>query len=283
MNTGKCLCGAVQYELEGPYSFMTHCHCSMCRKHHGSLFATFVSAPIASFRFTQGEAVLGEYASSEQSKRSFCSVCGSVAPIRAPEMGMVFAPAGNLEGELGIRPQSHIFVGSKAPWYTITDSLPQHETFPPPYEAPGVQRPEVLPKPGVAQGSCLCGDVTYEYRGRPVLMQNCHCSRCRRSRSAAHATNAFVKAEQFQWVTGEARVTRFDLPEAKYFGSTFCKRCGSLVPHSVRGRDNYLIPAGSFDTDPAARPAGHIHVASKAAWFDITDALPQYAELPPRA
>ncbi len=283
MNTGKCLCGAVQYQMEGPYSFMTHCHCSMCRKHHGSVFATFVSAPIANFRFTSGEALLGEYVSSEQGKRSFCTVCGSVAPIRAAEMGMVFAPAGNLSGELGIRPQSHIFVGSKAPWYRIADALPQHQAFPPPFDIPGVPRPEVMPKSGVAQGSCLCGDVTYEYRGKPLLMQNCHCSRCRRSRSAAHATNAFVRAEQFQWVTGESRVTRFDLPEAKYFGATFCKRCGSQVPHSVSGRDTYLVPAGSLDTDPGARPVGHIHVASKAEWFDIADDLPQHAELPPRA
>jgi hypothetical protein len=29
------------------------------------------------------------------------------------------------------------------------------------------------------------------------------------------------------------------------------------------------------------RPLAHIFVASKAPWFDITDAYPQYAELPP--
>jgi hypothetical protein len=26
----------------------------------------------------------------------------------------------------GIRPSRHIFVGSKAPWFTITDDLPQY-------------------------------------------------------------------------------------------------------------------------------------------------------------
>jgi len=282
MNPGSCLCGAVRYELDGPYAFMSHCHCSMCRKHHGSPFATFVAGPIAGFRFTAGEDRVASYASSAQSKRSFCSMCGSVTPIVAAEMGLAFAPAGNLEGELGIRPQNHIFVGSKAPWYTITDSVPQHEKFPPPFEAPGIARPEVLPKPGVAQGSCLCGDVAYEYAGTPVLMQNCHCSRCRRSRGAAHATNAFVRAGQFRWVLGADKTTRFDLPEAKYFGTTFCTRCGSLAPHKVAGTENYLIPAGSLDTDPGARPAGHVFVSNKAAWFEITDDLPQHAELPPR-
>lgn len=42
-----------------------------------------------------------------------------------------------------------------------------------------------------------------------------------------------------------------------------------------------LVPAGLLDTDPGARPEAHIHVASKAPWFTIADALPQFAELPP--
>lgn len=282
MNVGACLCGSVRYEVDGPFQELIHCHCSMCRKHHGSVFATFVAGPIAGFRFTAGEERVTSYASSAQSKRSFCSVCGSVTPTVAAEMGLAFAPAGNLDGELGVRPQNHIFVGSKAPWYTITDSVPQHAAFPPPFEAPGVTRPEVLPKPGVAQGSCLCGDVAYEYAGTPVLMQNCHCSRCRRSRGAAHATNAFVRTEQFRWVLGADKLTRFDLPEAKYFGTSFCRRCGSMAPHKVTGTENYLIPTGSLDTDPGARAAGHVFVSNKATWFEITDDLPQHAELPPR-
>jgi hypothetical protein len=42
-----------------------------------------------------------------------------------------------------------------------------------------------------------------------------------------------------------------------------------------------IIPAGSLDDDPIVRPVVHIHTASKAPWFEITDALPQFAEFPP--
>ena len=52
---GRCLCGAVTCELEGPFSAMVHCHGSMCRKHHGTGFATFVVAPITGFGRTSGE------------------------------------------------------------------------------------------------------------------------------------------------------------------------------------------------------------------------------------
>ena len=51
----------------------------------------------------------------------------AVTPVIEAETGVVFCPAGNLDGELGIQAQSHRFVGSKAPWHTITDTLPQHE------------------------------------------------------------------------------------------------------------------------------------------------------------
>jgi hypothetical protein len=124
---GSCLCGSVQYELDGPFEVMSHCHCSMCRKHHGAAFATFVTVPLSSFRWVAGEDVLSTYQSSAYGKRTFCSKCGSVMPVVEADTGIAFCPAGNLDGELGIQPQSHRFVGSKASWHTITDTLPQHE------------------------------------------------------------------------------------------------------------------------------------------------------------
>ncbi|TDJ36869.1 MAG: hypothetical protein E2O54_16345 [Gammaproteobacteria bacterium] len=61
-------------------------------------------------------------------------------------------------------------------------------------------------------------------------MRNCHCSRCRLSRAAAHATNLFVAPDVFEWLQGEERVRGFDLPGTERFGANFCGDCGSLVP-----------------------------------------------------
>ena len=38
---GSCLCGAVTYEVAGPFEFVGNCHCSICRKSHGAAFATW--------------------------------------------------------------------------------------------------------------------------------------------------------------------------------------------------------------------------------------------------
>jgi hypothetical protein len=281
MALGGCLCGAVRYELAGPFTVVTHCHCSMCRKHHGALFATFAGAALAGFHWLAGEDDIASYRSSEQGVRSFCRRCGSVAPTLMSDIGIAFAPAGNLDGDLGTKPQAHMFVASKAPWFTITDSLPQHAGMPPEFGGGmGVARPSVAQREGVADGSCLCGEVAYEVRA-PMRMYHCHCSRCRRGRSAAHATNAMVKLDDFAFTRGEERVLQYKVPEAARFGVAFCTACGGKVPRVSRERGVVVAPVAALDTDPLMRPQAHIYVASKASWFDITDGLPQYPEMPP--
>ena len=281
MAQGRCLCGALTYELGGPFGAMIHCHCSMCRKQHGSPFATFVLGPLTSFRWISDEDRAGRYQSSPDGTRTFCAICGSAGPSTMPEHGVAAAPAANLQGDLGIRPQSHIFAASKAPWYTITDELPQHDAYPPGVAAQPVSRPVITPRAGITEGSCLCGDIGYEVTGTPVRMMYCHCTRCRLGRAAAHASNVFYKLDGFRWVRGADRVTEYKVPDARFHTAAFCSRCGGKVPKPSVERGLVTIPAGSLDTDPGMRAQAHIFVADKAHWFDITGPEPQFAQMPP--
>lgn len=284
MVTGSCLCGTVRYQVSGPFESMVSCHCSMCRKHHGSGFATYVSVPIERFGWVSGEDLLIKYQSSELGTRNSCGVCGSPVPITVPAHSRAFLPAGPLEGELGITPQAHIFVGSKAPWYAIADDLPQHEAYPPEFGGgSGLQRPEVQARPGITEGSCLCGAVAFEVTGQPMFMQSCHCQRCRRARGAAHGTHIFYRMEQFRWTRGTQVLGEYKVPEARFFTVSFCRQCGSAVPKISSERGLAVIPAGGLDTDPQMRPQRHIFVNYKAPWFEITDDLPQFLEGPPPA
>ena len=56
--------------------------------------------------------------------------CG--APVPTVDRGIIRVPAGTLDGDPGIRPQRHLFVDFKAPWFEITDSLGQFGTKPKP-------------------------------------------------------------------------------------------------------------------------------------------------------
>lgn len=281
MNRGSCLCGAVQFEA-GPFDSMEHCHCSMCRRHHGAMFATFLGGRPDAFRWISGEDKVVTYQSSANGLRPFCRSCGSVLPVVLPRLAAAFIPAGNLEGDPGLRPQFHMFAGSAAAWFPITDTLPRSARFPPGGEERiGIEEPPLpAARLGVVRGRCLCGDVAFELVGQPEFVQNCHCSRCRRARSAAHATNAFFRREQLTWTRGEQSVTRFDLPGAKRFGQDFCRRCGSPVARVVASTGYVVVPCGSLDDAPGRTPRGHIFVGSKAPWHQITDGLPQWEELP---
>jgi len=191
---GSCLCRSVAWEARKPFERMSHCHCSMCRKSHGAPFATYVAADAAGFRWLRGEDCIVGYRSSEQPARCFCERCGSVVPGECVE-GKAWMPAGCLDEDPGVRPLAHIFAASKAAWYELPerDGLERHDAYPPEYgiaELPGQREP--ASQPGWMPGSCLCGDVAYEIQlGSWTLMQ-CHCSRCRKGRAAAHGGNLFI-------------------------------------------------------------------------------------------
>ena len=128
MIRGSCLCGGIKYEIDGPLRNALYCHCSMCRKFHGSAFLARVAVPKSSFRFLQGEALLTSYRSSPDTVKRFCKVCGSPRVNSwDPEPDMYGLAMGSLDDDPGIRPSCHIFVGSKAPWHEITDNLPRFE------------------------------------------------------------------------------------------------------------------------------------------------------------
>jgi hypothetical protein len=215
-------------------------------------------------------------------QRSFCTTCGSVMPEALASASVAICPAGNLEGDIGVEPGMHIFVGSKAPWHEITDDLPQYDEFPPQFGMKATPRPPVQATGHEVQGSCLCGDVAYAISGPPLRMFYCHCSRCRLGRSAAHASNVFFKADGHNWLRGVDLVRDYRLPGAKFFGAAFCGRCGSKLPRVSIERNVVNVPAGSLDNDPGMRVQAHIFVDSKAGWDRITDHVPQFAGMPPR-
>ena len=273
----SCLCGSVRWSTDAAPVSLSHCHCSRCRKQHGTPFATYGMTPASGFRLDGADAV-GAWESSPGFFRRFCQRCGSAVPGEpSADFPFVFQPAGNFEADPGVRPSLHIFVASKAPWYEIPDALPRFDAFPPGVDAPALDdRPLAPSKPGVVRGRCNCGAVAFEYEGAPVLARNCHCARCRKARSAAHAANLLVRPAQLRFTRGEQPLRSYKIPEAKLFTQVFCATCGSKAPRVDPSRDLAIVPLGALDDDPGIRPREHIFVASKAPWFEIADGLPRF-------
>jgi len=103
----------------------------MCRKAQGAAFRSRARARSGEFRCISGEHLLTFFESSPGNHRGFCRVCGS--PILTKfdaDRSVVSLPLGTLDDDPGIRPQVHVYVASKAPWFAITDDLPQFVELP---------------------------------------------------------------------------------------------------------------------------------------------------------
>jgi hypothetical protein len=278
MPQARCLCGDVTWDFDGPYEWMSHCHCARCRKTHGSAFATYAAGAADQLRLHGREHIVN-WESTPGFFRAFCRHCGSVVPGE-PYGGLAFAPAGNFIDDPGSRPIAHIFVASKAPWFEIRDGLPRFDAYPPGIDAPVLADRPPLDPPGGTRGSCLCGEVSYVIESAPLRAMNCHCARCRRARSAAHASNLFTSADGVRFTRGENQLSSYKVPDAQRFTQVFCTTCGSNMPRLDHSRNIAVIPMGGLDDDPGMRPQAHIFVGSKAPWYDIADDLPQHQEYP---
>lgn len=126
--TGSCLCGGIQYEIQGDLAPVQICHCQQCRKAQGSALVTNIPVPTDQFAMTRGEDLLTSYESSPGKERIFCSRCGSPVISRLDKLpGVVRIRAGTLDGQPPLRLLDHAYVGSKANWWPINDELPQLE------------------------------------------------------------------------------------------------------------------------------------------------------------
>jgi len=126
MLAGRCRCRAVRYEVPDAFLYAANCHCSECRAATGSAFKAFAGIEREKLTVTSGLeeiAVFGE----EDLNDTRCGLCGSF--LFSVVGARVHVAMGSLVDPPTIRPTEHIFVGSKAPWFEITDDLPQFDEY----------------------------------------------------------------------------------------------------------------------------------------------------------
>jgi hypothetical protein len=129
MATGRCLCGAVRYEVRGPLRDVLICHCEECRRWHGHASA-FTAARREDLALSEERAVgwIDSPASDAGARRGFCLECGSSLFWDAPGRETISIAAGTLEGDVGLRVAGHIYVSQRAEYYELpNDGLPRHD------------------------------------------------------------------------------------------------------------------------------------------------------------
>ena len=125
---GRCGCGAVEYEVADEFRYAANCHCSRCRAATGSAFKPFAGIERDKLTVTEGGDRLNVFGEDDLNDTR-CAECGSLLYSVVRDGEYVHVALGSLEEPPTLPPSKHIFVGSKAPWFEITDDLPQSDEY----------------------------------------------------------------------------------------------------------------------------------------------------------
>jgi len=126
---GSCHCGNVKIKISGPVYGFKHCHCTTCRKLHGTVYASNAIVSKKDFEMICGADGLHSYNTSPRKTIYFCKNCCSPIYSAMPENPQeIYIRLGLLDDDPGVRAEYHWWVDQKAPWYEILDDLPQVST-----------------------------------------------------------------------------------------------------------------------------------------------------------
>jgi len=125
---GECECRATTYRVADEFLYAANCHCSRCRAGTGTAFKSFAGIEREKLEVTEGADNLFVWGD-DNGNHTRCGTCGSLLFSVVRDGERVHVAMGTLQDEPSIRPSEHIFVGSKAPWFEITDDLPQSEEY----------------------------------------------------------------------------------------------------------------------------------------------------------
>jgi len=130
-HNGSCLCGAVNFEIEGDFDRFFFCHCEYCRKDTGSAHAANLFSSTATLKWLSGEDHVRQYnLPGTRHGKSFCGTCGSALPRSSPHGQMLIVPAGSLSTAVTTRPTAHIFMSSRANWDNALETVSKFDKFP---------------------------------------------------------------------------------------------------------------------------------------------------------
>jgi hypothetical protein len=127
-------------------------------------------------------------------------------------------------------------------------------------------------------GQCSCSQVRFILSDEFEYAFYCHCSRCRARTGSAFASIGGISVEKLAVIAGHEHLL-LEGECSDGYGAR-CSRCFAFLFAAVRGRKYLHVQLGVLVDTPSRIPDHHIFVGSKAPWYNITDTLPQYEELP---
>lgn len=123
MRTGRCLCGAVSYELSGDLIATAVCHCDHCQRQSGGAFSVNLIAHTSQLAINgalQTYDERGDKGDDVYVRRRFCGACGSpIVSELAKTDGVIAVKAGSLDDRSDVHPTVEVWCVDRQPWVSL--------------------------------------------------------------------------------------------------------------------------------------------------------------------
>jgi hypothetical protein len=119
--SGACQCGAVRYRACAKGFDAYYCHCRMCQRAFGNVFATFFNVEKSLVTWQAGPPTYFE--SSKIARRGFCARCGTPISFEYHQSERMDLAVGSLDHPERMRPVSHCGVESRIASFHRPDGL----------------------------------------------------------------------------------------------------------------------------------------------------------------
>ncbi len=131
--TGRCLCGAVSFEVVNAFEKLFLCSCDQCRQITGSAFASNLFVGMELFDWLGGaEDIVSYQVPGRDISKSFCRVCGAGIPWACGDGSRMIVPAGSLSEPVNVAERLRIFTSEQPSWASDLERVPAHAEFPKP-------------------------------------------------------------------------------------------------------------------------------------------------------
>ncbi|WP_299368566.1 GFA family protein [uncultured Tateyamaria sp.] len=128
---GRCLCGAVSFEVANAFEKLFLCSCDHCRQITGSAFASNLFVDAREFDWLAGtEEIVRFQVTGRDISKSFCRICGSGVPWPNGDGTKMIVPAGALSGPVNTAERMRIFASEQPEWASGLEHIPTYATFP---------------------------------------------------------------------------------------------------------------------------------------------------------
>jgi hypothetical protein len=149
--SGHCLCGAIRFKAHGEPLSTNFCHCESCRRHTGSVAASFVTFPKHAVDWSGGERA--RHRSSPSVSRSFCDSCGSPLTYEYDDFAtQIDLYLGAFDDPARFPPQKHVHCRERISWFDTIDHARRYETGSSSGEAPVSIEPTPSTEPPIPAG-----------------------------------------------------------------------------------------------------------------------------------